>query len=94
MQFNIKVKLLKEIEDMFTIKTSMNFKEINRVNYLEDKCKILEAEIKTLKGDSTLLQLLDKIPKDREVEAVKRIDLLIKSWEWMYKDSSTVYAGE
>jgi|TARA_R110000787_G_scaffold36216_2_gene92685 hypothetical protein len=75
-------KLLKEIEDMFTIKTSMNFKEINRVTYLEDKCIQLENQITTLKGNSPLYELIGKIPKNREEEAVTRIDLIIKSWVW------------
>lgn len=86
-------KLLKEIEDMFTIKTSMNFKEINRVTYLENKCADLEKELKTLKGDSTLFQLLDRIPKEREQETILKIELLIKGWDWMYKDSTTAYGG-
>ena len=86
-------KKLQEIEEMIILKTSMNMKGVNRENYLEVKCKELEEEIKVLK-DNPIINLVNQIPKHLEGEALTRIELLIRGWEWQYKDSTTVYAGE
>ena len=86
-------KKMQEIEEMIILKTSMNLKGVNRENYLEVKCKELEDEIKELKGNP-ILNLVNKIPKHLEEEALTRIELLIKGWEWQYRDSTTAYAGE
>ena len=87
-------KKIQEIEEMIVLKTSMNLKGINRENYLEVKCKKLEKEINRLKNETPLYKLVNQIPKHLEGEALTRIELLIKGWEWKYKDSSTAYAGE
>lgn len=87
-------KKIQEIEEMIVLKTSMNLKGINRENYLEVKCKKLEEEINRLKNKTPLYKLVNQIPKHLEGEALTRIELLIKGWEWKYKDSSTAYAGE
>jgi len=86
-------KKMQEIEEMIILKTSMNLKGVNRENYLEVKCKELEEEIKELK-ENPILNLVNKIPKHLEEEALTRIELLIKGWEWQYRDSTTAYAGE
>ena len=86
-------KKLQEIEEMIVLKTSMNMKGVNRENYLEVKCKELEEEIKVLK-DNPIINLVNQIPKHLEGEALTRIELLIRGWEWQYKDSTTAYAGE
>ena len=54
----------------------------------------LEEEINRLKNETPLYKLVNQIPKHLEGEALTRIELLIKGWEWKYKDSSTAYAGE
>lgn len=87
-------KKVQEIEEMIVLKTSMNLKGIDRENYLEVKCKELEEEINRLKNETPLYKLVNQIPKHLEEEALTRIELLIKGWEWKYKDSSTAYAGE
>ena len=87
-------KKMQEIEDMISLKTSMNIKGINRENYLELKCKQLEEEIEKLKNENPLYKLVQEIPKEREGEFITRIELMIKGWQWQYKDSTTAYAGE
>jgi hypothetical protein len=85
---------MQEIEEMISLKTSMDLKGINKEEYLTLKCKDLEQELDKIKNDSILYKLLNQIPKDKEEEAIMRIELLIKGWEWQYKDSTTAYAGE
>jgi len=85
---------MQEIQEMISLKTSMDLKGINKEEYLTLKCKDLEQELDKIKNDSILYKLLNQIPKDKEKEAIMRIELLIKGWEWQYKDSTTAYAGE
>ena len=70
-------KNLIEIERLFTFKSNLNIDEIDRVHYLENKCKNLEEKI-----NSPLLDMMLKIPKDKEDEAILKIKLLLRSWEW------------
>jgi hypothetical protein len=75
----------------------MNIKGINRESYLELKCKELEAEIERLNtkpNESKIIDLINKIPKEREGEFITRMELMIKGWQWQYRDSTTAYAGE
>ncbi len=90
-------KRIQEIEEMIILKTSMNIKGINRETYLELKCKELEAEIERLNtkpNESKIIDLINQVPKAREGEFITRIELMIKGWEWQYRDSTTAYAGE
>lgn len=90
-------KKIQEIEKMIVLKTSMNIKGINRESYLELKCKELEAEIERLNtkpNESKIIDLINKIPKEREGEFITRMELMIKGWQWQYRDSTTAYAGE
>lgn len=90
-------KKIQEIEEMIILKTSMNIKGINRETYLELKCKELEAEIARLKtkpNESKIIDLINKVPKAREGEFITRMELMLKGWQWQYKDSTTAYAGE
>ena len=90
-------KKIQEIEEMIVLKTSMNIKGINRETYLELKCKELEEEIIRLNkkpNKSKIANLINQIPKQREGEFITRMELMIKGWEWQYKDSTTAYAGE
>jgi len=90
-------KRIQEIEEMIILKTSMNIKGINRETYLELKCKELEAEIERLNtkpNESKIIDLINKVPKAREGEFITRMELMIKGWEWQYRDSTTAYAGE
>jgi len=90
-------KKIQEIEEMIILKTSMNIKGINRETYLELKCKELEAEIERLNtkpNESKIIDLINQVPKAREGEFITRMELMIKGWEWQYRDSTTAYAGE
>lgn len=90
-------KKIQEIEEMIILKTSMNIKGINRETYLELKCKELEAEIERLNtkpNESKIIDLINQVPKAREGEFITRIELMLKGWQWQYKDSTTAYAGE
>ena len=90
-------KRIQEIEEMIILKTSMNIKGINRETYLELKCKELEAEIEKLNtkpNESKIIDLINQVPKEREGEFITRIELMLKGWQWQYKDSTTAYAGE
>ena len=90
-------KRIQEIEEMIILKTSMNIKGINRETYLELKCKELEAEIERLNtkpNESKIIDLINQVPKAREGELITRMELMIKGWEWQYRDSTTAYAGE
>lgn len=90
-------KRIQEIEEMIILKTSMNIKGINRETYLELKCKELEAEVERLNtkpNESKIIDLINKVPKEREGEFITRIELMLKGWQWQYKDSTTAYAGE
>lgn len=90
-------KRIQEIEEMIILKTSMNIKGINRETYLELKCKELEAEIARLNtkpNESKIIDLINQVPKSREGEFITRMELMLKGWEWQYRDSTTAYAGE
>tara|TARA_R110000796_G_C14331343_1_gene409154 strand:+ start:95 stop:622 length:528 start_codon:yes stop_codon:yes gene_type:complete len=87
-------KKLNEIENMISFKTIMDIKEIDRVTYLENKCKHLEKQLQELTNGSNLHTLIKKIPKEREGEAISRLELIIKGWEWQHNDRSTAYVGE
>jgi hypothetical protein len=90
-------KRIQEIEEMIILKTSMNIKGINRETYLELKCKELEAEIERLNtkpNESKIIDLINQVPKAREGEFITRMELMLKGWEWQYRDSTTAYAGE
>jgi len=85
---------LKEIEDMISFKTTMDIKDIDRVTYLENKCKHLEQQLDKLTNSNNLHKLVNQIPKELEGEAITRIELLIKGFQWKYRDSTTAYTGE
>tara|TARA_R110000764_G_C10937372_1_gene375728 strand:+ start:279 stop:746 length:468 start_codon:yes stop_codon:yes gene_type:complete len=69
-------KLL-DIENLFSFKSNLSIDEIDRVHYLENKCKLLEK-----KNDSDLLKLVKEIPEEKETEALNRISLMLRGWEW------------
>nr|BAR35572.1 hypothetical protein [uncultured Mediterranean phage uvMED] len=73
-------KKLAEIEKLFSFKSSLTIDEIDRVHYLENKCKNLQ-----LKLENPLVKLLDQIPEEKHDKAVNDIERLIKSWEWKEK---------
>lgn len=68
---------LEDIENLFSFKSGLTIDEIDRVHYLENKCKLLEK-----KNDSKLSKLLKQIPESKESEAEERISLMLRGWEW------------
>ena len=74
-------KTLDEIEKMFTFKSKLTIDEIDRVHYLENKCKLLESKL-----ESPLFNLIRNIPENRETEAIERIGLMLNGWEWKNKN--------
>jgi N-glycosylase/DNA lyase len=73
-------KKLDEIEKLFTFKSKLNIDEIDRVHYLENKCKLLES-----KYQSPLYEMIRNIPEDKETEAIERIGLMLEGWNWKNK---------
>ena len=73
-------KKLDEIEKLFTFKSKLSIDEIDRVHYLENKCKLLESKYK-----SPLFELIRNIPEDKETEAIERIGLMLSGWDWKNK---------
>ena len=66
-------KKLDEIEKLFTFKSKLSIDEIDRVHYLENKCKLLESKYK-----SPLFELIRNIPEDKETEAIEKNWLNVK----------------
>ena len=61
---------------------------ITKIKKTKDRLDVLSLK------ENPILNLVNKIPKHLEEEALTRIELLIKGWEWQYRDSTTAYAGE
>tara|TARA_R110000751_G_C13421368_1_gene440314 strand:+ start:45 stop:512 length:468 start_codon:yes stop_codon:yes gene_type:complete len=70
-------KKLNDIEKLFTFKSNLSIDEIDRVHYLENKYKLLQE-----KSNTPLTNLISKIPEHKHTEAIERIGLMIKSWQW------------
>jgi len=70
-------KKLKEVKDTFTFKDNLNYDQIDRVHYLENKCNSCETKLK-----EPLVKLVRNIPKDKFEAVEKQIELLKKSWDW------------
>ena len=73
-------KKIQEIEKLFSFKSTLTIDEIDRIHYLENKCKNLQ-----LKFDHPLVQKLREVPEEKIDEVGKVIDTYIKSLEWKSK---------
>ena len=73
-------KKLAEIERMFSWKSDLTYDEIDRIHFLESQIKTLEEKL-----DTPLIQLLQKIPKNKYDETYERLRTFVKSWEWKSK---------
>lgn len=73
-------KKIQEIEKLFSFKSTLTIDEIDRIHYLENKCKNLQ-----LKFDHPLVQKLREVPEEKIDEVEKVIDTYIKSLEWKSK---------
>ena len=74
-------KELDIIEKLFSFKSNLHIDQIDRVHYLENKCKLLENKLEK-QTEGELANLISNIPETRETEAVERIGLMIKGWKW------------
>lgn len=70
-------KKLEEVENMFTFISDLSYDEIDRLHYLEKKCKLYEEKL-----NNPLYKLIQDIPADKMGQAKNKILLLKKSWEW------------
>jgi len=77
-------KNLEKIENLFSFKSDISIDQIDRVHYLENKCKLLEGKLEK-KVNGELPKLLLDIPQDKESEAIQRIGIMIKGWQWINK---------
>ena len=78
-------KNLGRIENIFTFKDDIHIDEINKVQYLEDRCEKLQSQL-----DFPLVKLVKRIPKHREEEALTFVRNLVKSFEWKYNEKEIV----
>jgi len=73
-------KKLEEIENIFTFKSNLNYDEIDRIHYLENKCNSCETKLK-----EPLVKLVRDIPKEKTADVEENIKRLMKAWEWKQK---------
>ena len=73
-------KKIQEIEKLFSFKSTLTIDEIDRIHYLENKCKNLQ-----LKFDNPLVQKIREVTEEKIDEVGKVIDTYIKSLEWKSK---------
>ena len=71
---------LMEYERMFKFKSDLNYDEIDKIHYLENKVRNLEMKL-----IHPLLGIIKDIPEDRYDETQKFIERLKKGWEWKEK---------
>lgn len=95
---------LEELESLFVFKDEDNFDELDRINFLKGKVKLLTEKNKDLKrkikfmpnpknGSSVVnlfYDILKDIPEDKVNDVIKRIELFKKSWSWKNKDKCQV----
>ena len=90
------IKSIREFEKMFTFSKDLSIDEVNKIQYLENKCNRCEDKLKELTIDTSLYNTIKNIPIDQESYIKEKIDLLLKEYEWKskLKDSSTAsYIG-
>tara|TARA_R110002167_G_scaffold70851_1_gene200073 strand:- start:1237 stop:1728 length:492 start_codon:yes stop_codon:yes gene_type:complete len=73
-------KQFQKILNIFSFKSNLSVDEIDRIHYLENKCKSLQKKL-----ENPLVKLVRAIPEEEEEEAVKNIDIAIKTWKWKEK---------
>ena len=70
-------KQLEEIEKKFSFRSDLSVDEIDRVHYLENKCRNLQQRL-----ENPLVKLVLDIPAQKHDRAKHDIERIIKSWEW------------
>lgn len=77
-------KKLKEIENMFLFKSNLEYDEIDRIHYLENKCNNLEKKLQ-----KPVIKLINSLSSEKETLIEKEIPKIIKGWEWKNKLNKT-----
>ena len=73
-------KKLMEYERMFKFKSDLNYDEIDRIHYLENKVRNLEMKLV-----HPLLGIIKDILEDKYNEVLEFVERLKKGWEWKQK---------
>jgi hypothetical protein len=73
-------KKLDEIEKIFSFRSDLSVDEIDRVHYLENKCRNLQQRL-----ENPLVKLVSDIPSQKHDKVKHHIERLIQSWKWKDK---------
>jgi len=81
-------KSLDEIENIFVFKSQLNYDEIDKIHYLENKCMNCEKKYNELlkKLDHPLIKEFSELPEDQAEDVKEKLTILKKSWEWKQKN--------
>ena len=91
-------KQLSVIEQLFIFKSQLNYDEIDKFHYLENRYKDLKKEndllIKKLdatkKRQDPILDIIKGITPEQRTQVIERLSLLKKSWSWKSVDRCEV----
>tara|TARA_B110000285_G_C15100478_1_gene604714 strand:- start:1289 stop:1846 length:558 start_codon:yes stop_codon:yes gene_type:complete len=91
-------KQLSVIEQLFIFKNQLNYDEIDKFHYLENRYKDLKKEndllIKKLaatkKRQDPILDIIKGITLEQRTQVIERLSLLKKSWSWKSVDRCEV----
>ena len=80
--------LMDEIENIFVFKSQLNYDEIDKIHYLENKCTNCEKKYNELlkKLDHPLIKEFSELPEDQAEDVKEKLTILKKSWEWKQKN--------
>ena len=80
-------KLLIEWENMFVFKSEMEYDEIDKMHYLENKYNNIQKKYFVLlkKLENPLIKEITDLPEHRIEDVMQKISLLKKGWEWKNK---------
>jgi len=73
-------KKLLEYERMFQFKSDLNYDQIDKIHYLENKVRNLEKKLV-----HPLLGIIKDIPEDKYDEVLEFVERLKKGWAWKQK---------
>ena len=69
---------------MFLFKSDLEYDEIDRIHYLENKCNNLEKKLQ-----KPVIKLINSLSSEKETLIEKEIPKIIKGWEWKNKLNKT-----
>ena len=80
-------KNLEEIENMFNFKSNLNYDEIDKIHYLENKYNNIAKKYFVLldKLKNPLIKEIVELSDDKTKEVKEKLAILKKSWEWKQK---------